>query len=359
MRYHSLDVVRGYAALTVVIAHTTAIGIYNNPHIWPYLVWSPLRFLWAGHQAVIVFFVLSGFALSKMIESAPSFKFTRYVLARAARLYFPFIFSLAFVFITQHLVMHFGYEWNKGWMGVAKPVFDRDQIINHITMIGFYNYFEINPPAWSLVYEARISVIFPFIYLLVKRFDLKAIAILLFVDVVSIFMMHKNPELYGVDPLSSTLLTIHYSFFFALGALIAKKIDLIKEFEASLSQKGCLTLFFIGLMLYSYPFNNPWTLAQRGMGDIATSLGAAIIIASSLRISRGLFFNIGVYLGKISFSLYLAHYTILSLAIILFVKTGEALVWAITIPASIAFAHLFTKLIDIPSIQLSRYIYRK
>lgn len=58
MRYIGLDVIRGYAALTVVIAHTTIVGIYNNPDIWPILVWSPLRFLWGGTSSSYSFFCI-------------------------------------------------------------------------------------------------------------------------------------------------------------------------------------------------------------------------------------------------------------------------------------------------------------
>src|SRR5947209_5678086 len=61
-RYIELDSLRGLAALTVVVGHF--IGVYQNSP-W-FAVWnaSPFRFIGAGHEAVVLFFLLSGFVLA-------------------------------------------------------------------------------------------------------------------------------------------------------------------------------------------------------------------------------------------------------------------------------------------------------
>ena len=356
-RIPCLDAVRGYAALTVLLAHTTVAGLYNNPTIWPYLEWSPFRFLWAGHQAVIVFFVLSGFALTMMINSANPFNIFRYLLARAARLYIPFIASLLFVVIVIAVMKSSGITWEKGWMGVASPDLNLTTIVNHIKMLGFYNYFEINPPVWSLVYEARISIAFPLILYFTKKLGLRFVLLSLLASMLSIFIMNSKPYLYGIDPLSSSLLTVHYSLFFTIGAYLALNVKRINEMVHKTNTKNMYLLMVLSLMLYCYPFNNGWTLSQRGLGDIVTSVGAVGLILCSLKLKNGKFLSIGVYLGKISFSLYLVHYTILSIGLLILYKYNPLYVWAFTIPTSIITAHLFTKLIDNPSISLSRLMY--
>ncbi|EFG4206342.1 acyltransferase [Escherichia coli] len=356
-RIPSLDAVRGYAALTVLLAHTTVAGLYNNPTIWPYLEWSPFRFLWAGHQAVIVFFVLSGFALTMMINSANPFNMFRYLLARVARLYIPFIASLLFVAIVFAVMKSSGFSWEKGWMGVAKPDFNLATIVNHIGMLGFYNYFEINPPAWSLVYEARISIAFPLILYFTKKLGFRFVLLSLLASMLSIFIMNSKPHLYGIDPLSSSLLTVHYSLFFTIGAYLALNVKRTNEIMNNIDKKIIFLLVIISLMLYCYPFNNGWTLSHRGLGDIVTSIGAVGLIVCSLKLKEGKFLSVGLYLGRISFSLYLIHYTILSIGLLLLYKYSPIYVWVFTIPTSIIIAHLFTKLIDNPSISLSRLMY--
>lgn len=356
-RIASLDAVRGYAALTVLLAHTTVAGLYNNPSIWPYLEWSPFRFLWAGHQAVIVFFVLSGFALTMMINSANPFNMFRYLLARTARLYIPFISSLLFVAIVITVMKSNGFTWEKGWMGVVKPDLNFTTIYNHIKMLGFYNYFEINPPAWSLVYEARISIVFPLILYFTRKLGLCFVLLSLLASLLSIFFMNSNQHLYGIDALSSSLLTVHYSLFFTIGAYLALNVKRINEMVRKTNRNKMYLLLAFSLMLYCYPFNNGWTLSQRGLGDIVTSVGAVGLILCSLKLKDGKFLSVGIYFGKISFSLYLVHYTVLSVGLLTLYSYNPFYVWAFTIPTSIVAAHLFTKLIDSPSISLSRIMY--
>jgi len=65
-RFEQLDSLRGLAALSVVVNHFLNIlpGIFDNPNDFWFLKYTPLHLFWAGHEAVIFFFVLSGFVLS-------------------------------------------------------------------------------------------------------------------------------------------------------------------------------------------------------------------------------------------------------------------------------------------------------
>lgn len=75
----------------------------------------------------------------------------------------------------------------------------------------------------------------------------------------------------------------------------------------------------------------------------------------SLDVIKGIFYKIGLYLGKISFSLYLTHFTVLSILLItLYEKFGSLSIWILTIFVSILVAHYVTILIDDPSIKLSK-----
>ena len=68
-RFHELDALRGLAALTVVAHHLRlTISLVERPAsaVWweKLLLFGPLQIFWAGHEAVVFFFVLSGFVLS-------------------------------------------------------------------------------------------------------------------------------------------------------------------------------------------------------------------------------------------------------------------------------------------------------
>lgn len=354
-RFFGLDIIRGYAALAVLIAHTTIVGIYNNPDIWPILVWSPLRFLWGGHQAVIAFFVLSGFALTKMIESMPIYSYHKYVIARIIRLYIPFLFSIFFVF-TSFLILHyFNYMWNPGWMNVVSPDFNMDILIPHLYMVGVYNYFAINPPIWTLVYEARLSILFPIILYLINRFDFKALIFFFLLSFLCSLYLYIQKNTSDHSLIGTSILTLHYALFFTMGCFLSKRVDILKKRVLLLEKKYIFSLLILSLFLYSYPFNNPWSLYQRTLGDIIIGVGAMGLITLSFLIKQGIFYQVGLYLGKISFSLYLTHFTVLSVLLItLYEKLGSLYIWILTIIISIFVAHYVTILIDKPSIKLSK-----
>ncbi len=95
-RWSSLDAVRGLAALTVVAHH----GFAALPEFWAVytgaptsrlatiMAFSPLHLLWEGHQAVLVFFVLSGFVLSLPYWQGNPPGYGTFLIRRFCRIYF-------------------------------------------------------------------------------------------------------------------------------------------------------------------------------------------------------------------------------------------------------------------------------
>lgn len=61
-RFDQIDSIRGLAALSVVISHLSLV--IPNVYIVQKLKNTPLHIFWAGHEAVILFFILSGFVLA-------------------------------------------------------------------------------------------------------------------------------------------------------------------------------------------------------------------------------------------------------------------------------------------------------
>ena len=88
-RITALDSLRGLAALIVVFHHidNTLDLDGSNKTLGPIFHHSPLRLLIDGRCAVMLFFVLSGFALS--ISIGKNFNYWNYLIKRICRLMIP------------------------------------------------------------------------------------------------------------------------------------------------------------------------------------------------------------------------------------------------------------------------------
>ena len=111
MRYIWLDLVRGLAAVAVCASHL------RNGLIVDYGQYSALQepniaqkvFYFStglGHQAVIIFFVLSGFFVgSSIIKNVKRFNFTKYMITRLSRLWIVLIPALILTAIVDSILM--------------------------------------------------------------------------------------------------------------------------------------------------------------------------------------------------------------------------------------------------------------
>ena len=116
-RIEALDSVRGIAALIVVIHHcflvkpvysdfffshwkTNASGLVS----WIFL-YTPARLVWAGYEAVTLFYVLSGLVLAlPWIEGRPV-GYKKFALRRICRLYIPYVVAIAIAAVLNVALM--------------------------------------------------------------------------------------------------------------------------------------------------------------------------------------------------------------------------------------------------------------
>lgn len=359
-RVESLDVIRGTAAFIVMLSHCIIGVSAAMPQMWERLNWTPLRIFWAGHQSVIVFFVLSGFALTCMVRGMPAYGYGRYVLARIARLYPPYILSIGFALAVFGALAAAGIQWEEGWMTVSKPHLTTPLAIGHLLMIGVFGMGDINPVVWSLVYEMRISILFPLILLAVTRYGFKAIAGFVCLSVLYWLRYGGLDWKWPATATANLLETLHYSTFFAMGAWLAINRQAVLRKVASVGRIGTCVLWIAGLALFAYSFDGSFNLGQRALSDLFVGLGSAIIVALSFELPQGRMFRFGKWLGKISYSLYLTHTPILhACLILLFARIGGIATAAIAIVLCLSFAVVFHRFVESPSIRLGRYIIRR
>jgi peptidoglycan/LPS O-acetylase OafA/YrhL len=95
-RIEQLDSVRGLAALSVVLCH----HLIAYPRFWDAYVFGPqgnktglffppVYILWAGHSAVVLFFVLSGYVLFLPTLQHRQPTYGKYLIKRFCRIYLP------------------------------------------------------------------------------------------------------------------------------------------------------------------------------------------------------------------------------------------------------------------------------
>ncbi|WP_284508984.1 acyltransferase [Caballeronia sp. GaOx3] len=362
-RYHQLDSLRGIAALTVVFNH------YSQITLTRWLQHVPWRVIAEGHSAVILFFALSGFALTLQVtgESRPGF--AEFVVKRVCRIYIPYLFAVLAAYAAYCVLYRSNLSWTGEWVNEAWHAgIDRHDLLNHIYFLIPFSNSTLDPVLWSLVYEMRISLIFPILIVVVFAMPLWfSIALSAGLSLAAFgyyFPLHRT--LMEASLRGEWIPTIHYMSMFVLGALIARYRDAIVSKLAPISPRWLFGALVISLALYVLVGSvNRHLISNdvlRGFADdwvVLPAVTGILILAISLRpFADFLAARPLVFLGKISFSLYLLHCIVLLGVLHYFGETYHGMSMLIAavliLPVSIAGYYAIEK----PSIRLGRYLSR-
>ncbi|WP_409295922.1 acyltransferase family protein [Peribacillus sp. SCS-26] len=370
-RLEELDSLRGLAAITVMLNHFIMVlpilSDSNNTFV-TLIKNTPLHFFWAGHEAVILFFILSGFVLSLPFLRNTNTSYTRYLFKRFCRIYIPYVVAITFAILLCSIFSREGIGNLSDWFNIAwTDEITLSGIFNHLFMIGDYKNFQYNPVIWSLIHEIRISLIFPFIMLIVLRLTWKkslAVAVLL---TLTGFAGIKVSEIYFgyINYGGSIFDSVYYSSMFVVGALLAKHLHELKIIVGKVRKWNPL-LITIALLSYTYTwwfFPNNNLFHVRFVNEWVTVLGVVIFILMSLVSQKASLFltsRICTFFGEISYSLYLWHAIVLLTIINGWygeVRLGYLLLIAGIL--SILVATVSYKFIEEPSIKLGRFKYSR
>jgi peptidoglycan/LPS O-acetylase OafA/YrhL len=149
-RLEKLEAVRGFAALYVVFFHVLPQKIY----LLGINVGTIFRF---GPEAVIVFFVLSGFVIKYTYERSKDKSFKYYFIRRFIRLYVP----LFFIFLLGYLLKCYseGALANPEWGTLFGNIFMLQDVISQKPNVISAAYMG-NGVLWSLSYEWWFYMLF-------------------------------------------------------------------------------------------------------------------------------------------------------------------------------------------------------
>jgi peptidoglycan/LPS O-acetylase OafA/YrhL len=310
-RFFQLDALRGLAAVTVVFAHVLHVLPKDHPEGIANLLATaaartPLAIVFAGHEAVILFFVLSGFVLSLPYLEGRPLDYGSYLVRRVFRIYVPYLCSVGGAIAANALFYGGEIEALSHWFNrVWAARISLSSICDHVLFLGCFPNAQFNPIYWSLVHEMRISVFFPFVALFLLRLSWRgAFASALGVSLVGVIANKISGS--GTD----YFYTLHYLGFFILGHLLARHRTTLGRLYAQQSSWVIGAVLCAGIAAYTGGKQLKFIVLQ----DWMIGAGASIFIVLSLSSSRmsALLAHQPIrFLGQVSYSLYLWHAVVL------------------------------------------------
>lgn len=349
-RVRALDGLRGYAALVVVIHHIFLTGpslsrAYQGKPVddgtfvfW--LSYSPLHIIWAGREAVIIFFVLSGLALALPFTGGCGPRWREYYPRRVLRLGLPALGSLVFAYACYSAIRHPAVAADTWWLARLS------EAQMHLTSFTDYarNPTKLNDPLWSLRYELEFSLLLPaYLFVAIKFRRFAVLAAVLTLVLCAVGARTGSGEL--------TFLPV-----FLLGVLVAFNIDQAKNFVARTptSIRVVITVAAVLLLTCDWWLNIPHWLSV----PVVSAAGCWIITGLLLNGpgQRAANYRFSQWLGRISFSLYLVHFPIIVLVAYRFPHAGVGVLLLVALPITILAGWLFYNLVERGSHQFARRV---
>ena len=356
--FKNLDSLRGLAALSVVFSHIClASGL-----LW--VTNTPLRLFAAGHEAVILFFILSGFVLTLQLERT-NIPYAQYALRRICRIYIPYLAVVAIgatiMVVTKPVDMSWAGAW---WAGFWNAPLTANMIIGHVLLLAPFQTATIDGVIWSLIYEMRISFLMPLICFIVPRIGWKFSILGAFaLTGISLFFQHKiTMDVEAASLAGNWPVTCHYTAMFILGTVLAYHRQAI--IAAVTRYRIATPLALASLALYAGAMPLAAFIHHEGFpGDWFIAIGACGLMVSTFTKSFfGTFTGYAIprFLGKISFSLYLVHIIVfLTVFRLLDGRVAHVAMMPIAFVLTFPVAWLCYQWIERPSIELSRRVTQK
>jgi peptidoglycan/LPS O-acetylase OafA/YrhL len=357
-RYAQLDSLRGLAALLVVCTHALNVYpiIYNQaPSPW-WKAWTPVALLLSGHSSVVFFFVLSGYVLSLPFAKGPV-AYGPFLIRRICRIWIPYVVATALAMICA---LWFYPEANPAfsrWANHAQAAPSWIELAQHLTLVSSFANGTYNPVVWSLVHEMRISLMFPLLFWVSRQGSWRrGLVVAVGLSVLTTVLQHLSDYL-GIN--TDYPLTLHYSGLFLLGILLARHTPTLTNVYLAAPTRLRWLVFLGAIVLYCHPvWLWPGSTVQRIrlFADGLVALPVVVFMVVALAPSRAatiLNTPVLVWLGKVSYSVYLSHAVIL----LSLVHTGWPRVplpglLLLLFPLTLMVSAISYRLVELPAIRL-------
>lgn len=321
---------------------------------WQLATETPAKLAFAGTEAVLVFFVLSGLVVV-LPALREGFSWAGFLVSRAVRLYLPVWGALLFAALLIALLPRDPARVADGeWIVDANArTLDAGQLLAEASLTPAS--YDVVNVLWSLRWELVFTLLLP-----------------LFVVIAVVGRRHV--ALLGALALGGTILgrildleALVYLPVFLLGSLIAVRLDDFRRWAAARPRPllwglgGAASAAMLIASWLGRPIAESDSLLGRTLWGLAGvgAVGIILVAIGSPAISRLLEARVSQWLGRVSFSLYLVHVPIIASVAFL---TGDERWWlvaAISVPLSLLAAELFHRVVERPSHRLARQVGRR
>ncbi|WP_372757964.1 acyltransferase family protein [Mariniflexile sp.] len=296
-----IDAIRGIAIIMVVMRHAGQQGFVESPHFFSVL-------LGLGSSGVQLFFIASAFTLFRsyknrsLIENNPIGNFFIRRLFRIAPVYY-----LAILYYIFHESLGARY-----WLGTQPIISNYNTISNMLFLHGFSPHWinTLVPGGWSIAVEMMFYAIFPFLFFYIKTINdafkfLTASLIfkLVFQEILSYYQLMPSDflwreYLFYYFPCQLPIFALGIIMFFLIQNgksinLVSNKLKLIVLLLLPLQIGTALDFLFLNHIVFGIIFVVFGVLLSKGYFKLLT-----------IPIIR--------YIGKISYSMYIFHFIVIS-----------------------------------------------
>ena len=335
-RRPALDGVRGLAAFVVVLSHCLVVDerfadtYVGNTAPGSAAMWvvsaSPLRLAWAGDAAVAVFFILSGYVLVRPFLHDHGGPWLHYYLRRLIRLYLPVWAALALTVLTIAAVPRTGVTgvW---WVDEQAVPLSVASLLQNTTLIRPDS---LLAQLWTLRWEVLFSLLLPAFVPAARwlaRYGVGGFVPLIAANALGWWS--------GVE-------AVMYLSVFGFGALLAAlEAARLRPVRRSNGFWMLVVVFAICAMTArDYP---------------VLVVGAAVSVFLALEcppVIRAFTVRPLIWLGQVSYSLYLVHLPVVLATATLLGEDSWARI-PLSVAMSVACASVFHRLVESPSQRLA------
>ncbi|MET0748749.1 MAG: acyltransferase [Rhizobium sp.] len=306
-RLEQLDGLRGILALFVVIYHLQdPFPLVSGPLL------SYLPILSQAWYSVDVFFIMSGFVMMYVYGAAFADKvrwadFRAFFTARIARLYPVHLFAMGILLLALLPFIHAKpeftsidgrYSWNSA---LAALFMLHGPWIDHRT----WNY-----PSWSISAEWHAYVIFPFVAVLASRWSARLSALIVAVGCAGALLLYNIDMHTDQYPTNTPVVLLRVAPLFIAGMALFRLNHAYGQF---LSARWSIWVVIAALLVL---------LSVPAIASLSVLLAPILVLAAlNCPGASSIFTNRpALFLGKISYSLYMTHALVSIVGISLWMK---------------------------------------
>jgi peptidoglycan/LPS O-acetylase OafA/YrhL len=323
-------------------------GAYKS--FYQLMTHTPLKVFVAGDEAVTIFFILSGFVITLPVLQKANFSWAAYYPARLIRLYVPTWAALAFASLllvaiprVTQIAPYFS------WVEVASlRNFDPAELMTEAVLLTSRWHYPLNNVLWSIWWEVVFSLLLP-VFILVALAARRYMKLSFF----GCLLLITAGVLAGNDFLSNLPM-------FMLGVLIALHRERLRAWLGSRGRLFTALWFGTSLLLLI-----AWQMLELNNLANVTALLRSLQVVGATGIVLAVYLmppavrvfetRVPLFLGKISFSLYLIHVPVLVSLAYLFGPSTWFWPILLGLVLLVPLAYAFMRLVEAPATKLGRW----